>query len=310
MGAVVEKVHKEFKLNNIEGIPIIYNPRSNIFKINSKISNKLKWNGFVKYINEVLFVDDIVQFSPNKASEQEKLAIWHRVLDRFNQEMSIPKTNVMCTGSSIEINDGMNISVNGIELKAVDKFKYLGIIEKPDNSMNPEFNARKKAMKYAFREYQMHVFSNKHLSITSRLNLYSVLVLSAMLYGCSLWRFRRNQMDKLESLHFCHLRYIIPGMSRNSSFKDLIVTAATKFKVYIMTIEAMVIKRKLRYAGHIERMGDDAIQRIMLHGEINLGVRSAGRPLLGTALKLFGIDSSMWSDYASDKKDGKILLIR
>ena len=67
-------------------------------------------------------------------------------------------------------------------------------------------------MQHAFRKYKMHVFNNKHLSITSRINLYSVLVLSAMLYGCSLWRFKQNEMNKLESLHFSHLKYIIPGM--------------------------------------------------------------------------------------------------
>ena len=303
MGAIVEKVHKEFIIYKIQGIPIIYNPRSDIFKINKSTTKK---NRIIKYINEVLFVDDIVEFSPTKAVEQEKLIIWNRVLGRFQQEMSIPKTNVMCTGSGIEIDSDIKVSVNGVDLKLVDKFKY---------SMNSEFNPRKKAMKYAFREYQLHIFSNRHLSITSRLNLYSVLVLSAMLHGSSLWGFKRNQMDKLESMHFSHLRYIIPGMTRASSFEDLIiVTAANKFKVAIMTIEAMVTKRKLRYAGHIERMNDNEIQRIMLHGEIDLGGRTVGRPLLGyrsslkAALKLFGIDSSMWSNYATDKVGWKNII--
>ena len=84
MGAVVEKVHKEFMMHKIQGIPVIYNPRSNIFKINN---NSMKQNCFIKYINEVLFVDDIVEFSPTKVVEQEKLIIWNKVLSRFQQEM-------------------------------------------------------------------------------------------------------------------------------------------------------------------------------------------------------------------------------
>ena len=96
MGAIVEIVHKEFKSNNIEGIAICYNPRNNIFKMGS---NKKNGTGHIKLINEVLFVDDIVQFSLTKNAENKKLEIWYRVLGRYNQEISVPKTNIMRTGS-------------------------------------------------------------------------------------------------------------------------------------------------------------------------------------------------------------------
>ena len=113
MGAVVEKVHKEFELNGIKGIPIKFNPRSNIFRTNSNLMNR---NSDIKYINEVLFVDDIVEFSPTKSIEQQKLEIWYRVLGRYHQEISIPKTNIMSTGLGVEVEKEMSIVVNGAEI--------------------------------------------------------------------------------------------------------------------------------------------------------------------------------------------------
>ena len=95
-------------------------------------------------------------------------------------------------------------------------------------------------------------------------------------------------------------------MTHTTSFEDLIVAAA-KFKIPILTVEAMEIKRKLRYAGHIERIGDHEIQTIALHGEIGMGKRKVGRPLLSyraclkRALTLFGINHLNWSIYAIDK---------
>ena len=175
-------MHKEFKLQSLQGVPIKYNPRSDIFNRSNAVSS----NEYIRYVNEILFVYDIVQFSLSKDEEQKKLEIWYRVLNRYIQEMSIPKTNLMRTGLGSDNEIGVIVNINGVKIKLVKKFRYLGIIERYDNTMESEFNARKRAMKCAFREYQMHIFSNKHLSITSRINLYSVLVLSAMLYGCSL----------------------------------------------------------------------------------------------------------------------------
>ena len=106
MGAIVEKVNKEFVINNIEGILIRYNPESNIFRVNNHVLNR---NSSIKCIHEVLFVDDIVELSLTKEIEQRKLGIWCRVLNRYHQEMSIPKTNIMKTGLGMEMEEGLSM---------------------------------------------------------------------------------------------------------------------------------------------------------------------------------------------------------
>ena len=60
----------------------------------------------------------------------------------------------MITGSGIDTEERVIVSVNGTNLKEVETFIYLGIIERPDNSMESELNAKKRAMTCAF--------SNRH----------------------------------------------------------------------------------------------------------------------------------------------------
>ena len=42
----------------------------------------------------------------------------------------------MRSETGVEADKGMSISTNGVRIEDVEKFKYLGIIERPDNSMN------------------------------------------------------------------------------------------------------------------------------------------------------------------------------
>ena len=70
----------------------------------------------------------------------------------------------------------------------------------------------------------------------------------------------------------------------------------------------LLIKRKLRYLGYIERSGDLCLQRTLLHRGLDIGKRNIGRTLLGYrdslkhTLRLFGITISAWSEIALNKR--------
>ena len=48
----------------------------------------------------------------------------------------------------------------------------------------------------------------------------------------------------------------------------------------IITIEGMIIKKKVRYAGHIEQMNGLEIQIVIFYGGINLGIRKTRAPII------------------------------
>ena len=52
-------------------------------------------------------------------------------------------------------------------------------------------------------------------------------------------------------------------------------------QVGIPSMYALLTKGRLRWLGHVSRMEDDRISKDVLYGELTIGTRPAGRPLLG-----------------------------
>ena len=72
-------------------------------------------------------------------------------------------------------------------------------------------------------------------------------------------------------------------------------------------IEMNVRKMQLRWAGHVARMSDDRNPKQLLVGELTIGTRTVGRPLLRwkdslkDTLKQSNISTTQWQDTATDR---------
>ena len=75
----------------------------------------------------------------------------------------------------------------------------------------------------------------------------------------------------------------------------------------MISIQTLLRKNKIRWAGHVTRMGDDRIPKRLLYGQLKEGKRSVGRQkkrykdTLKESPKDFGIESSSWEKKASDR---------
>ena len=69
----------------------------------------------------------------------------------------------------------------------------------------------------------------------------------------------------------------------------------------------MLCKSRLRWLGHVRRMGNGRIPKDLLYGELATGRRPVGRPALRFKdvckrdLKLTGIDMGNWESLAADR---------
>ena len=69
----------------------------------------------------------------------------------------------------------------------------------------------------------------------------------------------------------------------------------------------IIRKMQLRWAGRVARMSDDRIQKQFLFGELTIGTRTVGRPLLRwkdsfkDTLKQSNISTTHWQDTATDR---------
>ena len=73
------------------------------------------------------------------------------------------------------------------------------------------------------------------------------------------------------------------------------------------SIEALLLKYKLRRAGQISRMEDHRLPKVVLYGELSTGHRDRGAPkkrfkdCLKKSLNVCHIDCQQWSDMAPDR---------
>ena len=73
------------------------------------------------------------------------------------------------------------------------------------------------------------------------------------------------------------------------------------------SIHAMLLRSRLRWAGHIYRMSDSRLPKRLLYGELSSGERSVGRPkkrfkdTLKESLGHCGVPHSSWEETAGDR---------
>ena len=90
-------------------------------------------------------------------------------------------------------------------------------------------------------------------------------------------------------------------------WSDFITNVEVLEQAEVPSIEAMILKYQLRWAGHVSRMEDHRLPKIVLYGELSTGHRERGAPKkrfkdsLKRSLTTCNIDHKQWSDLAADR---------
>ena len=146
------------------------------------------------------------------------------------------------------------------------------------------------------------IWNNKHLKKATKISVYRTVVLTTLLYGSESWVTYRHRLRLLESFHQRCLRSIL-----NIHWSDYITNVEVLQQAGITSIEAMLMKTQLRWAGHVSRMEDHRLPKIVLYGELSTGHRVRGAPKkryqdsLKKSLSTCHIDHRQWSALAADR---------
>ena len=286
-------------LGDEDGIYIRYRTDDSLFNLRRLQAHT---KTLEQLIRQLLFADDAALVAHTETALQRVTSCFAEATQLFGLEVSLKKTEVLHQPAPQEAYCPPHITIGETELKAVQQFTYLGCTISSDARIDKEVDNRLAKASSAFGRLHSRVWNNKHLKKATKISVYRAVVLTTLLYGSESWVTYGHHLRLLERFHQRCLRSIL-----NIHWSDYITNVEVLQQAGITSVEAMLMKTQLRWAGHVSRMEDHRLPKIVLYGELSTGHRDRGAPKkrykdsLKKSLSTCHIDHRQWSALAADR---------
>lgn len=258
--------------HNNPGVEIKYRFDGGIFKLarlkSRRLTNTIK-------VTELQYADDNAAAAHSPAELQESVDNFHSAYSCFGLTVNKAKTKILAQPRPGENPPNVNITMDGTTIECVEHFPYLGSILSTQSNCSKEIENRLQASHTAFGRLSTRVFKNKDLTIQTKVMVYKAVVVSTLLYACETWTIYSKDLKKLEQFHQKKLRTIM-----QIKWDDYVSNINVLKRANVTSIEAMIMKHRLRWSGHVVRMENTRLPKEIFFSELNTGDRPRGRPLL------------------------------
>ena len=250
-------------------------------------------------LHEFQYADDCALTADSEEALQDYIDSFADAASSFGLKINCKKTEVMALQNSAVRNP---LSVNGTHLPNVHSFKYLGSTVTDDCRMDKELDCRIQCATTSFGRLWDRLWSSHDISNKTKISVYKAAITSALLFGAETWTLYQRHFVRLRRVQQRHLRAIL-----RVPYTDRITNDQILDRAGVPDIEMIVRKMQLRWAGHVARMSDNRIPKQLLFGELTIGTRTVGRPLLRwkdslkDTLKQSNISITHWQDTATDR---------
>jgi hypothetical protein len=205
--------------------------------------------------------------------------------------------------------DGVDLSdvvfPDGTHMPVVLEFKYLGSVIASNGRDDADVDARISSASQAFGMLRKPIFASNQVSNFAKHMVYLVVVLSILLYGCECWCLTEATLHKLRCFHAQCARAMCRVNLRHT-FLHRISTDTLLSRLGLECMDTYVSRRRLRWLGHMSRMGMERLPRQMLSSWCATK-RPRGSPHMtyGRSIKKdmqhFGIDTEKWHMMAENR---------
>ena len=255
--------------NMDEGVYVLFRYDGSIFDLR-RLSAKTKTLNSL--IQEALFADDCALMAHKPGDLQAMLNSFSDASKQFGLTVSLRKTQVLFQRAPNSVAPQPAISIDDVELKVVDSFKYLGSMISNDGSLDKEIASRISKASKALGRLRNRLLNHHNVTLDTKLKVNRAVVLPSLLHGCETWTVYRRHLKQLEKFHQRALRSI------HTRWQDRVTNTEVFKRTNCISIEAMLQKSCLRWTGHVIRMEDHRIPKHLLFGELEQGHRRQGRP--------------------------------
>ena len=202
------------------------------------------------------FADDLVIFGNTEQDLQHNLNILNRELKKRGLKINPNKTKSMLI--SREHNEH-EIKLEGETLEQVDSYKYLGVIIKSNCSLKEEINQRISKATKVYGQLGNSIIGKKELTARAKMSIFNSVYCPTLMYGSESWTLDGRDKSRLQAAEMKFLRRTI-GKTR----KDKIRNTRVREEVNSEKLSIKIEKNQLRWFGHVNRMKDDRIPKMIL----------------------------------------------
>ena len=215
----------------------------------------------------MLFADDIVLCSTSREEVERKLEEWRKAMEDRGLKINRRKTEYL------RFNENQNgeVSLQGEELKRVNKFKYLGSTVTEDGDLEAEITHRIQAGWKNWKKVS-GVLCDQRIGVKMKGRVYKTVVRPAMMYGAETWAIKKTQEKKLDVAEMRMLRWMC-GVTRRDKIKNERIRGTTK----VRELSDKVQEGRLKWYGHVVRRDEQYVGKKVMEMEIQ-GRRGRGRP--------------------------------
>ena len=118
---------------------------------------------------------------------QVSMNTFSEVCDNFGLTISTKKTEVMYQSAPRTPYHEPTIIVKGQKLQAVEQFFYLGSTLSSTVNIEAEINIRLAKASSAFGRIRSNVWERRSISTTTKLKVYSAVVVTTLMFACESW---------------------------------------------------------------------------------------------------------------------------
>ncbi|KAJ4435638.1 hypothetical protein ANN_18254 [Periplaneta americana] len=205
----------------------------------------------------LVYADDVNMLGENPQTIRENMGILLEASKEIGLEVKPKKTTYMIMSRDQNIVRNGNIKIGNLSFEEVEKFKYLGVtVTKYINDIREEIKHRINMGNASYYSVEK-LLSSSLLSKNLKVRIYKTVILPVVLYGCETWTLTLREEHRLRVFENKVLRKIF-GTKRDEVTGEWRKLHNTELHaLYSSPDIIMNIKsRRLRWAGHVARMGE------------------------------------------------------